>query len=215
MIHTKSLDNSIWKEEICSNIFFKIKVGKTFLRSKRKRIHFTLNTETEGVNRQLMYESVFNKAKLQFVRNTVIGCNGSKTLVMMDPYNSLKYYIHKYLVGSRGSFILVIDTQHEERFFLRNHFGGLSNNIVSDTTADTILNRIPFMFVTFYFLNFYLHIKYQVVLSTSGIFETIFIAYLQAILSQLSSNSFTTSFYQVQMILIILGTINVERKMMA
>ena len=57
--------------------------------------------------------------------------------------------------------------------------------------------------------------KPQVVLSIGGIFETIFIAALQAIPSQLSSVSFTTSLYQVQMILILLGTENVEGKLMA
>ena len=47
------------------------------------------------------------------------------------------------------------------------------------------------------------------------IFETIFIAALQAIPSQLSSVSLTTSLYQVQMILILLGTVNVEGKWLA
>ena len=46
--------------------------------------------------------------------------------------------------------------------------------------------------------------KYQLVLSTYGIFETIFIAALQDITFQ-SRVSLTTSVYQVQMILILLG----------
>ena len=57
--------------------------------------------------------------------------------------------------------------------------------------------------------------KSQLVLLTIGIFETIFIAALQAILSQLISVSLTTSLYQVQMILIFLGTVNVEGKILA
>ena len=44
MIHTTSLENSIWQEDVYSNILFKIKVGKTFLRSPRKRIPFILRT---------------------------------------------------------------------------------------------------------------------------------------------------------------------------
>ena len=116
MIHTTSLKNSIWREDVYSNIFFKIKVVKTFLRSPRKIIPFILHTETEDVNRQFIYDSDCNKAKLQCVGKAVIGCNGSNTLVMMDPYNSLKSYNHKDLVGSGGSFVLVIDTQHGDHF---------------------------------------------------------------------------------------------------
>ena len=63
-----------------------------------------------------MYDSVCNKTKFQLGRNAVIGYNGSKTLVMMDPYNSLKSDIHQDLVGSGGLFILVIDTQREDHF---------------------------------------------------------------------------------------------------
>ena len=57
--------------------------------------------------------------------------------------------------------------------------------------------------------------KYQVVLSTGWIYETIFIAMLQAIPSQLISVSLATSVYQLQMILILLGTVNAEGKIMA
>ena len=39
----------------------------------------------------------------------VIGCNGSKDLVTVDPYNSLKTKNHKDIVGSGGTSMLVID----------------------------------------------------------------------------------------------------------
>ena len=61
-----------------------------------------------------MYESDYNKVKLQLIRNTVIGCNGSNSLVTMDPYNSLGSYIHNYIVGSGGAFMLVIDALRED-----------------------------------------------------------------------------------------------------
>ena len=58
---------------------------------------------------RLMYESDCDKVKLQFGRNTVIGCSGLKSLVVMDTYNSLQGNIHKDLFGYVGAFILVID----------------------------------------------------------------------------------------------------------
>ena len=61
-----------------------------------------------------MYESDCDKFKLKLARNTVIGCNGLKSLVTLDPYNSLEADIHKYLVGSRGGFVLVINSQRED-----------------------------------------------------------------------------------------------------
>ena len=61
-----------------------------------------------------MYEYDCDKVKLQLERNTVIGCNGLKDLVMMNPYNSLKADIHKDQVGPRGAFILVIDARRED-----------------------------------------------------------------------------------------------------
>ena len=64
-----------------------------------------------------------------------------------------------------------------------------------------------------YFIS--VRMKSQVVLSTGRIFENIFITALQAIPSRLSSVSLTTSLYQVQMILILLGTVNAEGKMPA
>ena len=59
------------------------------------------------------------------------------------------------------------------------------------------------------------HMKPQVVLSTGGIFETIFIAALQAIPYQLISIHLTTSLYQVQIIILFLGTVSAEEKMLA
>ena len=61
-----------------------------------------------------MYEYDYEKVKLQFSRNTVFGCNGSKALVTLDPYNSLESDIHKDIVGSRSAFILVIDAECED-----------------------------------------------------------------------------------------------------
>ena len=47
-------------------------------------------------------------------RNTFIGYNGLKALVGIDPYNSLKDYIHTDIVGSGGAFMLVIDALRED-----------------------------------------------------------------------------------------------------
>ena len=60
-----------------------------------------------------------------------------------------------------------------------------------------------------------MRMKSQVVLSTGGIFENIFISALQAIPYQFISVSLIISLYQVQMILLFLGTVNVEGKIMA
>ena len=38
----------------------------------------------EDVNTWVMYESEYDKAKLQFIRSTVINCNGLKALVTME-----------------------------------------------------------------------------------------------------------------------------------
>ena len=57
--------------------------------------------------------------------------------------------------------------------------------------------------------------KSQVVLSIGGIFETVFISMLQDNTSQSSSVSLTTSLYQVRMIPVLLGTVNVEGKILA
>ena len=57
--------------------------------------------------------------------------------------------------------------------------------------------------------------KSQVVLSIGDIFETVFISMLQDNTSQSSSVSLTTSLYQVRMIPVLLGTVNVEGKILA
>ena len=67
----------------------------------------------EYFNTRVIYESDCEKFKLRFARKTVIGCNGSKALVSMDSYNSLKAYIHKDLVVSIGTFTLAINAQSE------------------------------------------------------------------------------------------------------
>ena len=59
---------------------------------------------------RLMYESDCDKVKLQFGRNTVISSGVLKSLVTIDPYDSLEDDIHKDLVGSRGSFVMVINS---------------------------------------------------------------------------------------------------------
>ena len=64
-----------------------------------------------------------------------------------------------------------------------------------------------------YFIS--VQMKYQVVISTGVIFETIFITALQAIPSQLSSISLTTSLHQVRIILVFLGKVNAEGKILA
>ena len=56
-----------------------------------------------------MYESDCNMVELKFIRNVLIGCNVSKSLVTMDPYNSLIADSYRYIVGSRGTFVLSID----------------------------------------------------------------------------------------------------------
>ena len=61
-----------------------------------------------------MYKSDCDKVKLKFTRNTVIGCNGLKALVKMDPYNSIKYDTNRDLVGSGGAFMPVIDAWNED-----------------------------------------------------------------------------------------------------
>ena len=103
-----------------------------------------------------MYDSDCGKVKFQLVRNTVIGCNGSKALVTMDPYNSLEANIHKDLVGSRGSFMLVINDQQEDHYENKETTFGRSQKIVSVTTSYAILNRIIFMFVKLLLPHIYL-----------------------------------------------------------
>ena len=56
-----------------------------------------------------MYEFDCDKVKFNITKNKVIGCNGSKALVTMDLYNSLKANIHKDVVASGGTLMLAID----------------------------------------------------------------------------------------------------------
>ena len=57
-----------------------------------------------------------------------------------------------------------------------------------------------------------MHMKFQVFISTGGISETIFIVELQSINYRLISISLEISLYQVQMILFLIGTVNVEKE---
>ena len=57
--------------------------------------------------------------------------------------------------------------------------------------------------------------KSQVVLSAGRIAENIFSSALKYIPTQLSSISLTTILYQVQMILVLLGTVNTEGGILA
>ena len=63
-----------------------------------------------------MYESDWDKFKLQFSSNTVIGCNGLNAPVVMDPYNSLEADIHNDIVGSVGAFMMVINVLLEDHY---------------------------------------------------------------------------------------------------
>ena len=63
-----------------------------------------------------MYESDWEKVKFQFARNGAIGCNLSKALVMMDPYNLLKANIHRDKFGTGGAFILMIGDQRDYHY---------------------------------------------------------------------------------------------------
>ena len=65
---------------------------------------------------RLMYDSGYDKVKLQFLRSTVIGWDGLKFLVMIGPYKSIEGDIHKYLAVSGGAFMLVINAWHEEHY---------------------------------------------------------------------------------------------------
>ena len=69
-----------------------------------------------------MYTCNCDKYKLQLCSNTVIGCNVSKDLVNMDPYNSLEASIHKYLDGSGGAFMMVIYAQREDHYLNEKPF---------------------------------------------------------------------------------------------
>ena len=74
-----------------------------------------------------MYEHDYDKVKLQFERNTVIGCDGTRALVTMDLYNSFKPGIHKDLVGFGGAFMLVINAWREDHYENEETFLGALN----------------------------------------------------------------------------------------
>ena len=84
------------------------------MNSPKKDMPFALRLSIEDVNTSVMYEYDCVNVKLRFTRNTDIGCDGSKALVTMDPNNSLEASIIKYLVGSRGTFMLLIDAWSED-----------------------------------------------------------------------------------------------------
>ena len=62
---------------------------------------------------RVMYDSVCDKFKFKLSRNLIIGCNGSKSVMTMNTYNSFEDDIHKDIAVSGGTFILVIDSQRE------------------------------------------------------------------------------------------------------
>ena len=76
-----------------------------------------------------MYDSDCNKFKLKFLRNVVVYCNYSKYLRTMDPYNSPEVDIHMDIVGSRGSFMMVINAQHEDHYENEESITGCSQTI--------------------------------------------------------------------------------------
>ena len=76
-----------------------------------------------------MYESDCDNIKFQLVSNTIIGWNGLKVLMVMDPYNSLEADINKYLVGYRGECILVIDDRREYHYENEVNVFGISQKI--------------------------------------------------------------------------------------
>ena len=89
---------------------FQNKGQKTFLFSPRKGVAFTLHSEIEYLKTQVMYDSDSDKVKLEFARNTVIGCNVLKDLLEINPYNSLKANMYQDLVGSQCAFVLLINS---------------------------------------------------------------------------------------------------------
>ena len=115
MIQITSLEKSIWRGEVWSNLSFKIK-AKNLVHSPKKGVPFTLHPSMDYDRTRLIYEYDCNKAKLQFARKIVIGCDGLSALVTMDPYNSTKANINKDLVVSRGTFMLVIYAQYEDHY---------------------------------------------------------------------------------------------------
>ena len=76
-----------------------------------------------------MYEYDCDNIKFQLASNTIIGWNGLKFLMVMDPYNSLEVYIRKYLFGYRGECILLIDDRHEYYYENNVSIFGISQTI--------------------------------------------------------------------------------------
>ena len=94
--------------------------------------------------------------------------------------------------------MLVIDAWCEDHYENEETILGISQKIVSVTTSYAILNRILFIFVNFYYPIFIsVHMKYQLVLSKGGIFETIFYCiatrYSLSIEQRLLKNQFISS----------------------
>ena len=102
MIQITSLRKSILLGEFWSNIYLKNKVQQN------------LSPEIEDHNMRLIYECDCDKFKLQFSRNAIIGCVLLKSLVAMDPNNSLEENIHKDTVGYGGLFMMIINSQRED-----------------------------------------------------------------------------------------------------
>ena len=73
---------------------FQNKYLKNVFHIPRKGMCLMIHPGIEYVNMWVMYEFDCDKVKLNITRNKVIGCNGSKALVTMDLYNSLKANIH-------------------------------------------------------------------------------------------------------------------------
>ena len=120
------MKNSIWSRLCLSatsfgwrglvKYVFQNKGLKTFLRIPSKGFPLMLHPELEDPNTQVMYESDWDKFKLQFSSNTVIGCNVFNALVLMDPYNSLEADMHNDIVGSVGALMLVINVLREDHY---------------------------------------------------------------------------------------------------
>ena len=67
----------------------------------------------------------------------------------------------------------------------------------------------------YYPIFIFVHMKYQVVQSTGGTFVTIFYCRATSYSLSIEHNFVDNQLYQLQMMLILLGTVNVEGKMMA
>ena len=64
---------------------FQNKTQQNLYPYSKEEYAFKLHPEIEDLNTRVMYESDCDKVKLQFARNKVIGWDGSKALVTMDP----------------------------------------------------------------------------------------------------------------------------------